>query len=694
MESIFQSVGTNRAEPANYSDGDDVTFSLRALIKDAEDYNLTDLAPAREKALRYYEGISPALDEPNGEEEFYDSTAGNDDTSNQSSVVSTDVRDTVLAIVPSLIRIFTSDENVVNFLPRDEQGDEGAKQQTDYINHVFWNDNDGFMILHDVIKDLLINKVGVVKWRTENSTEVKVRTFENITITQLSALLEEWSDAGGKAEIMELEPGEQGFVRSVVVRYTDIKPVHKVEAVPLDCFRVDRFAKNVKTARLIGEQSYKTPSDVVKRGVDKELVEKHLIDAPKFSEEAYMRNPGATMGAVYKVVAYGEYYIRYDSDDDGIDELHLVRTIGEDHEIIDDEIVDDVCMAVYRCDPRPHTLIGDSIADLTIDIQDINTQILRGSLDSLSKSMYSDLVVNETTTSVTDVMAGGVGKIIRTRTDPNSAVREFTHQFVGSSAFDMMTTMDGIRQRRTGISEASKGLDPKALQSTNLVGVNAIVSGAQERIELIALIIAHTGYKETFEGLLREVCRAPARARTIKLRGKWVDVDPSLFDAGLTAQVNPNMGKGSDTNRLMVLQDVKQTQLLIIEKFGISNPIVTPAHFMNTIKDIMAIGNVKNFSRYFGEITKELMDSIQNAPKEPSPEQLIAQAEMEKIKAQTAAAIAKRQTEERRTDLDEDFRRDKLTLDTLAKIATALAKTTTEDISSSIPMIRQENQVG
>jgi hypothetical protein len=381
-----------------------------------------------------------------------------------------------------------------------------------------------------------------------------------------------------------------------------------------------------------------------------------------------------------------------DSDGDGIDELRYICVIGDNYDIVIDEPVDDVNMSVFCGDPRPHTVIGDSMADLTKDIQKINTQILRGSLDSLSASMNPDLVFNEMLTNAQDVMAGGVGRLIRTTGDPNMAVKEFRTSFIGSQAFEMMGVMDGIRQRRTGISEASKGIDPKALQSTNQVGVEAIVSGAQERIELIARIFAETGLKYLYQGLLREICRSPNKPKTYEVRGQWVDFDPSLFDPNLKVKVNPTMGKGSDMTRLMALQAIKSDQLMIIEKFGPGNTFVTPRHYMNTIADIMAIANIKDTTRYFGEVTDEMIKALQEAPKEPSPEEKIATAEMEKVRSQTAKNLADLAMRDRQQQDDNDFRRDKLTLDTMAKVGIALAKTDFDLIKATLPTIEMENQ--
>jgi hypothetical protein len=269
-----------------------------------------------------------------------------------------------------------------------------------------------------------------------------------------------------------------------------------------------------------------------------------------------------------------------------------------------------------------------------------------------------------------DVLNEEIGAAIRTRGDPATTVQSLQHLFIGQPVFQMFEVMEVLRQQRTGISDASKGVDPKALQSTALQGVDAIVTGAQERIELCARVLAETGMKDLFQGLLRECVNSPNQERTVQLRGKWTEVNPSTFDPTMKISVNPTLGRGSDMTRLMVLQDIKQTQMLTMEKYGVDNPLCGPMEFRNTLTDMMAIGNIKNVDRYFKVITPEIMAQISQTPKEPDPALMLAQAEMEKTRSKTATEIAKREYEDRKLRVDDDFRRDQLTVKSILDAAT------------------------
>ena len=83
-------------------------------ITDAVSYIDSDLSPTRARGTEYYRG------DPFGNEE-----------EGRSQVVAMEVRDTVSAMLPSLMKVFFSSENVVEFVPRGAEDEAGAQQATD-----------------------------------------------------------------------------------------------------------------------------------------------------------------------------------------------------------------------------------------------------------------------------------------------------------------------------------------------------------------------------------------------------------------------------------------------------------------------------------------------------------------------------------------------------------------------------------
>jgi hypothetical protein len=452
-------------------------------------------------------------------------------------------------------------------------------------------------------------------------------------------------------------------MESLRIKFVKSKPIIKILSVPLDEFRISRKAKDVECAPLIGHDQIINVSELVEQGYDLEELANYMNATPRnFSTDRLFRNRGLDEGDLTDAwdVRYGCYFIRIDKDGDGIAELREIHTVGDNHHILYDEIVQYANFAVWSPDPEPHTLVGDSPADLVKDIQTIKTNMLRGSLDSLAQSIWPRTVFNQTTTNSDDVLNDEIGAPIRTTGDPGTSVMSINHNFVGQPVFQMFQIMEQLRQSRTGISDASKGVDPRALQSTNVTGIDAIVQGAQERIELCARILAETGMKQLFRGLLREIVAHPNPERTIQLRGKWTNINPSTFDPTMRISVNPTLGKGSDMTRLQVLQDVKATQTAIMQQFGVENPLCGVQEFRNTLSDILAVANVKNIERYFREITPEIVAKIASTPKEPDAATLLAQSQMEGNRVKMATQISQSNFEDRKLRIDDDFRRDQM----------------------------------
>jgi len=647
LERLFDQgdVGSLSSMDIEGTDDDDVYSStVRVLIEDAFAFEESVLAPDRQDNLEYFYGETPS---PEGE--------------GKSTAVSTDFRDTVMSILPSLIRIFTSSERVANCIPNSQDQDEMAKQCTDYLNYIIWEDNPGFLILHDIIKDALRCKIGVTRWWTDNSEEVTEQDFTNVTLEQIQSLVAE----SPELEVLDAQPHPTipQVLASLRVRYTKSKPLIKIMSVPLDEFRISRKARDVESAPLIGHDQVVPLSSLIEQGYDPVELLEHASTAPDTTAtDRVFRNRGLDEGDPSDAwdIRYGCYFIRIDKDGDGINELREIHTVGDNHHVIYDEVVEYANFAVWCPDPEPHTLVGDTPADLVKDIQTIKTNMLRGSLDSLAQSIWPRTVFNQTITNTDDVLNDEIGAPIRTTGDPNNAVMSIGHQFVGQPVFGMFEVMEKLRQSRTGIGDASKGLDPRALQSTNVTGIDAIVQGAQERIELCARILAETGMKQLFKGLLREVVAHPNQERTIQLRGKWETVNPSTFDPTMRISINPTLGKGSDMTRLMVLQEVKQTQTAIMTQFGVENPLCGVQEFRNTLTDILAIANVKNVGRYYKEITPEIIKAIAETPKEPDAATLLAQSEMEKNRVKMATEISKSNFSDRKLRVDDDFRRDEM----------------------------------
>jgi hypothetical protein len=121
----------------------------------------------------------------------------------RSRAVSTDVADTIEGLMPSLMDIFAGSDEVVRFEPVGPEDEEAAQQETDYVNHVFMQQNPGFMILYGFIKDALLSKTGIVKVWWEEREQEQRETYYDLTEEQFQALAYAVQQSDGAMKIVE-----------------------------------------------------------------------------------------------------------------------------------------------------------------------------------------------------------------------------------------------------------------------------------------------------------------------------------------------------------------------------------------------------------------------------------------------------------------------------------------------------------
>ena len=114
----------------------------------------------------------------------------------RSRAVSTDVADTIEGLMPPLMDIFAGSDEVVRFEPVGPEDEAAAQQETDYVNHVFMQQNPGFMVLYSFIKDALLSKIGIVKvWWEECEDEIR-ETYPSLSLATVYNTLDVLVKAG------------------------------------------------------------------------------------------------------------------------------------------------------------------------------------------------------------------------------------------------------------------------------------------------------------------------------------------------------------------------------------------------------------------------------------------------------------------------------------------------------------------
>lgn len=646
-------------------DDDEFRYTVAQAIEDSQTYIDSYIAPQRENAMAYY------LADPFGNEE-----------DGRSQVILTEVRDTILAMVPSLLRIFTSSDQVLEFIPKGAEDVEAAEQATDLINYIFMQENSGFRVLHDAIKDGLLLKTGVLTWYKLDDEKVEYYSYSNLTRDEAMFIM---NDSTVEVDMFEEETdmvtGETRIAMSI--RRKVVTPRFVVECIPPEQFLIDNEATTIQDSIYVGRRKLATISELVAMGYPREIIEENAgTGGFEMNNEVITRNPadqsffGLSLGndETTDKVFYVESYIRVDKDGDGIAELHKVCTVGNGSYVLHDEVVEDIPFSLLCPDPTPHTIFGQSIADQTMDLQLIKSSIMRNTLDSLAQSIHPRTGFVEGQVNVDDLMNNETGALIRMRSP--GALVPFTTPFVGQQALGVMSYLDEVKTQRTGISRASQGLDADVLQSTTRAAVQAQLSSSQDRIEMIARLFAD-GLKQCFQGLLKLVVRHQDKAKVIRLRGKFVPVDPRGWDASMDMVVNIALGRGSDDQKMMFLTQLAQKQEMVIEKYGPYNPLVDLQQYRATLAQIIQLSGFQDPSQFVKEVSPESVQQFMqqmSGNKKPDVAEMLAQVEADKTKADIIISAAKQELDRQKAISEADFKRDQLMIDTMLKAYEIQAK--------------------
>ncbi|WP_331374716.1 portal protein [Sinorhizobium chiapasense] len=590
------------------------------LVKDCEDYRDV-LAVDRIKAMEYYDGTMKDVPAD----------------ANRSKVVSRDCRAAIKKVLPSLIRTILGNDKVVEYAPVNEGDEAAAEQATDYINYVVFPESDGYDAVQDAAHDALKLRNGVIRWWYEDKVSVAVSTHSGLDEAALVQLVGddavevlEQSHTIGKIQtpqgVIE-QPSYNVKIRRKVERGTP-----RLAAVPLEEFLIHPDALSIEESPITGIATRMRRSDLIAMGHDRELIEglpASTGDSGSDAEEFTRRRDAfAARDAAPKAleeVDYYELYVKVDADDDGIAELRrLVFAGGTGAEnLLSNDEWDEVPFADLIVERRPHQREGGSVTDDMAEIQRVKTVLMRQTLDNLYWQNNQQPIVQEGAIANPEaVLNPKFGQPIRVSQgiDARAALGYTVVPFVAKESFAMLSYLDQEATDRTGISDASSGLAPDALQNMTARATALIEQAGIGQTELMVRTFAQ-GLRRVFKGLLRLVIKHQDRPRVARLRGQWVSFDPRHWNAEMDATVNTGLGAGTRERDMMMVQMVQQLQEKLLMTLGPDNPYVSPDNLYNGIAKSVEAAGLKSPDLYFSKPSpEEIQRRMQASASQPNPE--------------------------------------------------------------------------
>ena len=635
-------------EPANEMDEDELHGYVSTLLEDAINY-CDELGNDRVTASKYYSGHLPKQDDEG-----------------RSGVTDFSVRDTVHSILPSLMRVFFGTKKVMQFAPKGPEDVLPAEQCTDYINHLILEKQPNFFnTMMSVFKDALIRRTGVLKFWHEETEKVTTSTFTGLDEQQIQILAGE--DTVESVEMEQKDQTQEGVPLFDVTLKRRVKEGNiRIESLPGEEFLISRTAKSVEDADIVAHRSYKTISELVSLGYDKDELEEFAGTEESFSNNQEYMNRHAdnatrshqNMEPNSRKILYRESFCKIDRDQDSYSELLRICTLGSAHKIVNVMPCDQIPFVLFTPDPQPHisAIAGASITDIIADIQRIKSAILRNVMDSLVMSVNPRLMVLEGQANMRDVLNTEVGSVIRART-PN-AVSQLEMPFVGGAALPILSMLDEIKSTRTGITKASQGMDSENLQSATRLAVDSTVKAAHAHIEMIARIFAETGLKPLYKGILQLVCKFQDREKMARLNNQWVPIDPRHWDSDMDVAVDIPLGGGNDLEKMQFLTTVAQKQEQLLQQFGPENPIVNLRQYHATLSRMVQLAGFMDPSVFFTDPAQ--YQAPPQEPPQPTPEEKYIQIQGLKAKADSENDSAKLELEREKMIRLDDREKDRI----------------------------------
>lgn len=610
------------------------------LRTDSESWNRSEVTQQREDAWDYYFG------------ETY-----GDEKSGRSDIVTREVYDAVEWIKPELIRVFTSGERVADFAPQGPEDVAAAEQETDYINYVFMRQNNGFQIIHDWIADGLLQKNGVVKYYWEDSVETTEEKYTNISLELATMMSEQHPD-------MELEKFEitEEEVDGVVIEGTEAtfrvrknKPQAKVVNIPPEEFVISRDATCIKGATYVAHRKLTTKSEMMDMGFTKKQLagidfsenESSLEYAEynarhKFDQTQDVHGDYSGDESQRKAWLYEEYFY---SDIDGSGRAKLIKAFSVRNKILEWE---ESCEKPFA-DVAPlriqHNYHGLSLHDILRDIQRTKSSLTRSMLDNAQFINHGRFGVVEGQVNIEDVLDSRPGGVVRMKSA--NALVPMNGTSLDPNTFALFDYMDQMAEARSGVSKTSMGMDANVLRSNVAAStVSQTMSAAMQKRELMARIIAETGFKDLMVGLHGLIKRNAKEADYVRLRGEFVQVDPTAWRDRADMIVNVGLGNG---NREAQLQSyLMQTQTM--QMIGSAFPqIIGPQNAYEWAKKGMELNGYKNVEKY-------LTDPSTVEPPEPAPDPALIKVQQDGQIAQGKMQLegAKLQEQQRHNQVVEE----------------------------------------
>lgn len=580
---------------------------------------------------------------------YYGKEYGNE-REGHSSFTTREVFEAVEWAMPSIVKVFTSNDRAVEFLANNPEDEIRAKQETDIANHFIQVENNGYVLIHNWAKDILMNPTGYVKAYAEEKKQTTQNRFKGWTEEDLiQAINDPEIEVLEKNDYVKTIPNVgQIQLYEVLVRKTETVVKPQIKNIPAEEVLIDSSWNELiltDECPFIAHRVQKTLSDLVKLGYDAERL-KTLSDSYSdnsmnservnrlFYEDENPDNADDSNDDSSKKFWVHEISVLVDYDGDNIAERRRVLMIGD--EIFDNE--PDNYQSIVSCASIiiPHKHLCMSYVEAVSDLQLLATTVTRELLDNVyshtnKRHFFNEQALLENNETLDDYLDANSDVIIVKGAPQNAVMPEMTSPITG----ELLSVIQHVKEQpklRTGVAP-ELSLNPDVLKQSTEGAFNNALDQASQRLDMLVRNIAEVGYKELMKKVHYILRTHINNDIDVKVRGSWAKFNPSEWPERFNMQVNVGLGHNSKNQKIQLLMNV-----LGFQKEALGQNLSDYSKIYKTLEKIIDAAGLGHGSSYFIDPSKPIGFNQQtNQPMPWQPPQPPPDANMIMAQAQAKA---------------------------------------------------------
>lgn len=625
---------------------------VKTMYDDAYGYMTMKQYSYAGEAWQYYHGELPKVDIEGGED-----------------YVERVVEECVNSVLQDLLTVFTSQDDAVTIEPSWDLPPEVAQALTDRINKLLVDDNDGYTALHDAWKEMLVARNGFVKVWWENKELHKADSVEGIPAIAVAPYLE-----GVRAnpnielkeediEITEYDNGTADVSISYVAQIGRLRVMY----VPFNDMIINEGARTIKDANYVCQRIRKSKAEMLDEGYDPDVVAElnydntevyNLVTWDKtngavdpFQDNGYVANDYA--GEIW----VNEHYIRTTVLDDKHED-RLYQVVECQGNIFSIEEVEFIPFISFTCLPLPGVVFGESITDLTRDLQDTQSSLMRATLDNAQYITYGRYLADEGRVdmrALLDNRPGGIIPVDAGNMGVAGSVVMLQEAQLPQSVALAMQNVEMAKEARTGVSKTSQGLSKDMLKGDHgFDTVSFLVSQSQGRSRMMARNVARN-YAELIRMMvsyIRDNSTVPLTVNTINGPQPFL---PQAIPHDLRVKIKPALSAADKQEEAQkFLQTLQGLQMISGQQAMFAGP---QQRYMQSAKWVELNG--------YKDINTFLMGLNEYQPPQPSPMDIAnlqkIQAEGQKISNEAQSIIHKAGLDQSKFEVEAQVKADEQT---------------------------------